>query len=444
MSSAREVALRVLDRVERGGAFAAAALEAELAGLDDSRDSALATELVYGVLRRRSWLDRLLESASRRGLRGLEPSVLNALRLGAYQIAFLERIPARAAVFETVSQVKRGRAPGLAGLTNALLRRLAARPREELLPPAGIEGQLADLAARLGLPSWLLERWIAERGRKGAAELARAFARPAPRAMRVNAARASREELLARYRDRVRAGRLSPWALEVDDAELARRLDEAGLAVHQDEGAQLVALAVEARPGDRVLDACAGRGGKTGALAALIGADLARERLLAVDVGRSKLERSSFELERLGLGARTATIDLARDPQQLEGEFDRVLLDAPCSGSGTLGRRPEIRWRLDPAALERLVEIQDSLLEAVIPRLAPGGRLVYAVCSLLTEEGAGHLEPLLGRHPEMEPVAETPDGWPEIASWSDGRFEIDPARTGGDGYTGFCVRRSRA
>ncbi len=442
MTSAREVALRVLDRVERGGAFAAAALEAELAGLEDPRDSALATELVYGVLRRRPWLDRLLDSASRRGLSGLEPSARNALRLGAYQIVFLERIPARAAVSETVSQVKRGRAPGLAGLSNALLRRLAERPREELLPPSGVDGSLSDLAARLGMPGWLLERWIAERGRKGAAELARAFARPAPRAMRVNAARASREELLARHPGRVRAGRLSPWAVELDDAELARRLDESGLAVHQDEGAQLVALAVEARPGQRVLDACAGRGKKSGALAALIGAELARERLLAVDVGRSKLERLSFELKRLGLGARTAAIDLARDPQELEGDFDRVLLDAPCSGSGTLGRRPEIRWRLDPAALERLVDIQGSLLEAVIPRLAPGGRLVYAVCSLLPEEGAAHLEPLLARHPELEPVAEPPDGWPRAACWNEGRFEIDPARTGGDGYAGFCVRRS--
>jgi len=438
MARARDVALTVLGRVEEDRAFAAAALDAELGKLPDVRDRALATELVLGVLRRQSWLDRLLEDASTKGLGRVDPTIRRILRIAAYQLAWLERVPARAAVSEAVAQAKRSRAPGLAGLVNGLLRNLASRERAALLPPDDDDGAaVEELAARLGQRPWLVARLVEAFGRERALAIVAAFDRPSRRTMRVNATRESRAGVASTAGESATIGELSPWAIDVGDPVAARRLEEEGVAVHQDEGAQLVVLAADPGPGTRILDACAGRGGKTGALAAAAG-DAA---IVAVDRQASKLARLEFELGRQGFSATTAEADLTSDAAAIEGPFDLVLLDAPCSGSGTLGRRPEIRWRLEPGDVEQLVAVQRRMLDRVAGLVASGGRLVYAVCSLLPEECDGHLEGFLARHDDFSLVTDPPATWPAAVPWNGGRILIDPSETRTDSYRMLCLTR---
>ncbi len=440
MASARDVARKVLDRVERDGAFAAAVLESEAATLKDQRDSSLATELVLGVLRRRPWLDHLLDSASSGGsLRKLDVTVRNILRIGAYQIAYLDRIPVRAAVFEAVSSVKRSAAPRLSGLANALLRNLAAREPDALRPPADDDGaSVEELALRYGLPGWLLARWIDDRGTKEALAIARIFNDRSARTMRVNTSRITRADLLKRLSDSASPGPCLPWSINVSDRRDGRTIEEEGLAAYQDEGAGLVVAALDPKPESKVLDACAGRGGKTGTIAMLAGD---RAEITAADRSRSKLDRAAFELNRQGFSANTVVVDLQAGKGALEGPFDRILLDVPCSGTGTLGRRPEIRWRLSPDQVASLVSVQRAMLDSVAPLVAEGGRLVYAVCSILKEEGEKQIERFLEEHPGFEPVRDPPSTWPDSIPWRGGLPFVDPSVHGTDGYFIACLAR---
>ena len=430
----------MLDRVERDGAFAAAVLEAQAATLKDQRDSSLATELVLGVLRRRPWLDRLLDSASSRGgLNKLDVTVRNILRIGAYQIAYLDRIPVRAAVFEAVSSVKRSATPGLSGLANALLRNLAARDPDALRPPKDDKGaSVKDLASRYGLPIWLLSRMIDDRGEGETLAIARVFNDRSRRTMRVNTSRITRADLLERLSDSASPGPYLPWSIDVRSAHDGRTIEEEGLAAYQDDGAGLVVAALGPKPGQSVLDACAGRGGKTGTIAMLTDG---RSEINASDRSRSKLDRGAFELSRQGFVANTVVVDLQAGKGALEGSFDRVLLDAPCSGTGTLGRRPEIRWRLSPDRVDALVGVQRDMLDNVAPLVVAGGQLVYAVCSILKEEGEKQIERFLKEHPEFEPVPDPPAMWPDSIPWRNGLPFVDPSVHGTDGYFIACLAR---
>ncbi len=438
MIRARDVALNVLERVEKDRAFAAAVLDAELKGVSRSRDAALATELVLGVLRRRPHLDSLLDAVSTRGLKKIELQIRNILRLGAYQIVFLDRIPARAAVSEAVNQARHSKRSGLAGLVNALLRRLAEKDPESLRPDERDLGGSIDAAAvRLGLPGWFLGRIADVYGRDRAFAMARAFNTPSRRTLRINGGRGSREEVSAELDGAGTSGNLTPWSMDVANSEAASQLIDKGLAAYQDEGAQLVAFALEPASGDRILDACAGRGGKTAALAMMTNGDA---HIVATDRSASKLERLAFELDRQGFSAETIVADFTAGIG--DREFSRILLDAPCSGTGTLGRRPEIRWRLSARAVKSLVEIQSRLLDSAARALAPGGRLVYAVCSLLPEEGEEHVRDFLGRHPGFKLSGEPPAAWPEDISWNGGAVLVDPASTGTDGYQIISLSKS--
>jgi 16S rRNA (cytosine967-C5)-methyltransferase len=427
MARARKIALKVLARVERERAFAAAALEAELKGVTDARDASLATELVYGALRHRPWLDHLLADASSRGLERLDPAVLDALRLAAYELAFLDRVPSHAAVNEAVREIRDKRGAGLAGFANAILHKLAA-DRNALAPPDPATS--ADPAAVLGLPPWLFARLAAAHGRDRAIAMGRAFNAPSRRTLRINTARLDPAAARARLGEGALPGLYLPWAIDAADRKAARALEDAGLAAHQDEGAGLVVAALDPLPGERILDACAGRGGKTAAIALLA----AGSWIFAVDKQAGKLERLAFELGRQGLEAETAACDLAAADPPFAGPFDRVLLDAPCSGTGTLGRRPEIRWRLEPADVASLVGLQRALLDRAARLVRPGGRLVYAVCSVLPEEGPDHLAPFLAAHPGFALVADPPRLWPAAIPWQGGAPLVDPGVTRTDGY----------
>lgn len=431
MSQARNTARKVLFRVENGGAFAAAALAAETAKLKDERDAALTYELVLGCLRRESWLDHLLGLVADKGLKKIDPEVMRILRVGAYQIAFLSRIPPSAAVNDAVSACRRSRAARLSGLVNALLRKLSSMPPDELVPKDEDDGvDIEILALRCGLPAFVLEAFVSRFGRGRALDIARAFNGPSRRTLRVNTHLISMQEA-EQLLNKSSKGMFSPWALDVFSQKDAASLIDEGKAAYQDEAAQLAVLALAPNPENTVLDACAGRGGKSAAAAMMT---KNRARLFASDRSKSKLDRLVFELSKQQLSARTEVCDLSKAPPVSCAMFDKVLVDAPCSGSGTLGRRPEIRKRLTRASIDELVRVQRAMLFNAAKVTAPKGRLVFVVCSLLEPEGFDHAGPFLEAHPSFSFVSAPPPNWPAAVAWNNGQVLIDPSAHRTDGY----------
>jgi 16S rRNA (cytosine967-C5)-methyltransferase len=426
--TAREIARRVLDRVDKGGAWATLTLDAELArsGLDE-RDRRLASEIVYGVLRHRLRIDRAL--AVHADISRSPPKVRTALRVAAYQILFLDRVPPYAAVDDAVAAARGAGGQKLAGFANAVLRKLTAS-REPPLPPGGPAGDLAGGLDRLeiehSLPRWILEelaRSLAAPPPGGAAapalaDVAAAFGRPAPLVARVNRRRTTPEALA----EELRAG--GAVAEPIPGVPSALRLEGvgdpgknpaflAGRWTVQDAGAQQVAHLAAPRPGMRILDACAGVGGKSTHLAELADDAAAID---AADQSRMKLSLLEETARRLGLGSiRAHACDLLDPAAPLGTGYDLVILDAPCSGLGVLRRHPDAKWRLVPDAVPRLAALQAQLLDAVVPRLLPGGALVYAVCTFTLAEGPAQIAALVERaRPRLVLVSET-RAWPPDA-----------------------------
>jgi 16S rRNA (cytosine967-C5)-methyltransferase len=407
----------VLERVDRDRAFAAAALDAELERHPqiDPRERALTTELVYGCLRSRAALEKRLLRYAARGL-PKNRLVRSHLIVAAYQILLLERVPAFAAVDAAVQAVAEARDRKLASFANALLRRLAESG--ERLDPAQAVAESA--------PGWLLERLASVVGRDEALALFGMPGEAPPIAVRLALSAEEPDWLRDAERGRVspRARRLRP------SGDVRRRAGYAeGAFVVQEEGAQLVALAVGARRGERVLDACAGRGQKTSLLAEQVGA---AGEVWATDQHPHKLEALGAEFQRLRLPkAPTAAVDWAVGSGPVPDGFDRVLVDAPCTGVGTLRRRPEIAERLTPGDALRLSEVQATILRRAAERARPDGRVVYAVCSVLGEECERVVERVAD---VLQPIAFDA---PEVAALGLGErtaFRLLPIAHGTDGY----------
>ncbi len=391
--SAREIAFHVLRRVEEGGAFASRALDAALtsAGALEAREAGLATELVYGTLRRALSLDAALARHASRTLSEVDPAARVALRMGAYQILHLGT-PPHAAVSEAVSlasKVDHGRA---AGFVNAVLRALARDTRPAEPPPLSAD-PAGHVALAEALPRWLAEEWVAWFGPAEALALAAAMNTPAALCLRSG----RRDELIARLASA--AVEASP-ALRSPEGVLVRRGSLAavaraagGIAFQvQDEAAQLVSLyaAAHLRGSDaRVLDACAAPGGKAFHLAEMLGP---RGEVVAVDVHQRKAEELRGAAERRGLGGRVRVLcaDAAKPhPGLSPGSFDAVLVDAPCTGLGTLRRHPELKLRRTADDPPRMAETQRALLAACATLAKPGAPVTYSVCSLTRAEGPG-------------------------------------------------------
>lgn len=384
---ARRVAHRVLARVEEDGAWSDRALasEASRAGLQ-GRDRALAGYLVSGTVKHRRTLDHVVRVLATREPAQLDPPLRDAVRLGAFQLLFADRIPPHAAVATSVELAKReGR--NRAGVVNALLRRVADGGRALV---ASLPEETPEQAAlALSYPDWLAHLWFRAYGDETARALLRAGNEPAEQAVRINTlrpgARERVEATLAEAGCAAHGDAAAPDALVLEGAfDLAgSALLADGDAVPMSRSAQRIAPLLEPVPGMRVLDACAAPGGKSGHLAALLGGG----------AGLVCAERNPARARELGealarQGAADATVveaDAAALPAEL-GAFDRILLDAPCTGLGTLGSRADLRWRRVPGDVARLAAEQRRLLDALLGRLAPGGRLVYAVCTLMPAE----------------------------------------------------------
>jgi len=448
---ARQLALRVLERVERAGAFADVLLHALLGrGGLSTADRAFATDLVHGTLRWRGRLDFLLAHVLDGDQGKLEPLVANALRLGAYQIVLgAGRTPPQVAVDESVRCVRAAGAERATGLVNAVLRRLASEHAAIALPDLGRD-PLGHLTHALSLPPWLAARWIELFGPEEAAALAAASNEIPPLVVRSNRLRTDRDALLVEMRERFPDAAACRFAR--DGIRLGRRgnpaLDPAFLAGRftvQDEASQLVVALVDPLPGHRVLDVCAAPGGKATALAERLGADAGGGEVVALDRHARRLDLVRRHARRLGLenvpcAARDATRPLA-DLASPRG-FDRVLVDAPCSGLGTLRRNPDARWRIGPADPKRLAETQLAILRQAATTLVPGGVLVYSTCTLLPEENEAIVSAFLVERPDFALAA--PDGAPAEARplvGPDGFFRSFPQRHDADGF--FAARLER-
>jgi 16S rRNA (cytosine967-C5)-methyltransferase len=435
--TARSVAALVLARVEKDLAFAAAALDAELARAPqlEPRDRAFATELVYGSLRVRPWLEARLERHASRGLKGTDLHTRIELLLAAYQVFFLTRVPAFAAVNEAVESVRLARGVQVSRFANAVLRKLAeeaARAGDAGTPP------LAEEAAWSSAPEWLRDALRRALGEQGARAFLRPLGGPPPVGIRVERA-VERDRWLDRFRsDRPSAtfepGATSPLAILARGAGKTQRLagfDEGAWSI-QEEGSQLVALALGARPSDRVLDACAGRGNKAAILARAV---LPQGAVDVADSHPEKLERLEAELGRLGLAPRGAfAVDWSVGAGSCVDLYDRVLVDAPCSGTGTLRRRPELLLRRQAADLVALASLQRTILLRVSERIRPGGRLVYAVCSVLREEAESVVESVLGAVPSLYASPFDSDLAIAIAGKESTTLRLLPHEHGTDGY----------
>ena len=440
-SRAREVAVRALERVEAAASFADIALDHELASRPLSpRDAALAMELVYGTLRWQRYLDWILAPHSRRRLETLDARVRVILRMTAYQIALLDRVPTFAAVNDAVTLAPR--TPGVKPFVNAVLRSFARRAPHER-EPAAPRDPLEALATRCSFPTWLAARWVARFGREEAEALMRASNERPPLTLRANALRTTRDALAERLAAEeglaVRPTRHAPEGLVVGPGGAPaswRAFGDGSFAV-QDEASMLVGRLLAPEPGATVADVCAAPGTKTTHIAELM-AD--RGRVLAFDREPERLARVREAAARLGItvvDARDGAVDVLAPG--FRDACDAVLVDAPCSNLGVIRRNPEVKWRRQPSDLGPASRQQSEILAAAATMVKPGGRLVYATCSLEPEENEAVVSAFLRARPEF--AIDAPDKF-VLPLDPDGWLRCRPDRHGTDGFAAVRFHRS--
>ena len=413
--TARTIATKVVERVLKHSAYLSRTLDAELLRHPElaARDRALAAELSYGTIRVRAFLLERLERHAARKLPSKDQELLAELLVAAYQLLLLDRIPASAAINAAVGEVKQKRGIKVAGFANALLRNLSR---------AGERGDRTE-AVLASLPGWLVERLRRDFGDRELLELTAANGIVPPLVARL----APGKSLPDAWRH-AKPCRFAPRAFELPGA-LPRSQRSEPTFVVQEEGSQLVAWALGARAGETVLDACAGRGAKTSLVWEIMAAT---GTLWAVDAHPDKLKQLAQEFERLRLPPPTlAAVDWTLGQGEVPAVFQRALVDAPCTGSGTLRRRPEIALRLTAGDPERMSQLQEAIVRSVATRLLPGGRLVYAVCSVFQEEA----EAVVARVSDiLEPVAFDSPVVEAIAPGAPTSFRLLPGTHGTDGY----------
>ncbi len=446
VSPARRIAYQVLRQVEAEGAYASDVLYEALDVDMKSADAALATEITLGVLRWRRQLDFLLDRHLKKTVEKLDLPVALALRIGLYQLRFLERIPVRAAVNESVELVKRAHKISAAPLVNAVLHKAASElesPVEPFLPASLARGD------RLGIlhshPTWIVERWISSVGEA--------------RAIRIMTANNERPRLSCAFQNpdfrgdvssgltragmRMEPGLLLKNAFAVTGGSPSRTdVFRKGLFLIQDEASQAVPLLLGVECGNCVLDLCAAPGGKTPPLARAAGST---GLVIAADRHAHRLMAMRAQFKRLRLtGVHLVELD-AEQPLPFRETFDRILIDAPCSGTGTLARHPEIRWRLRPEQLPAFHQLQVRLLGNATANLKPGGQIVYSTCSMEPEENEEVVAEVLRSRPAIRCLGARTSAErlrPHLSDGSlaeglfagDGCFRTSPAEQHTDGF----------
>jgi 16S rRNA (cytosine967-C5)-methyltransferase len=398
IAPARLAAFEALSVLDAGTASLSAAVAGARSGLKDPRDRALATELVSGTVRMRGAIDHQLRPRVSRDLARLDAAVLRALRLGGFQLLYLSRVPPAAVVNDAVRLTRRAGTSSAAGLVNAALRALA-RDRDRLIWP---ETPLTmALATRESHPLWLVDRWLQRHGEAATRAWLRFNNQPVRLSVAANRLKTTRDGLAARLLaegvQTVATERAPDGLVVIDGPVLATEAFREGWFVAQDEASQLIGDLGTVRPGGRLLDVCASPGGKTmrlawraGASGLVVASDVRprRMRLLRASVSRLRLDR-----------ARLIQIDARAPLPFADGAFDFVLVDAPCSGLGTIRRDPDLRWRRTPDDLPALAAAELHLLTRAARVVARGGCLVYATCSSEPEENDEVVAAFLSAHP---------------------------------------------
>ncbi|MDF1594254.1 MAG: 16S rRNA (cytosine(967)-C(5))-methyltransferase RsmB [Desulfobacterales bacterium] len=445
---ARQTAWAVLNRLDGGNKTLDRLLDDHFAGRDilPKRERALFYALVYGVLRWRGRLDWIISYFSRKPIHKIDPKILNLLRLGLFQITNLDKVPTSAAVNTSVEMAKSVAAPWVAGFVNANLRKMA-REHQNVPFPEISSRPVPSLAAIKSFPEWLIQRWVQRFGVNETAALCDAINLIPPITLRANTLKSDRQGLMTALGH---------------DAEEIRKTDHApdGVSLRhptkpiaempsfqqgwfqvQDEAAQLVVSLVDPQPGERILDSCAGLGGKTGHLAQLM---KNRGEIIALDVDDSKLQKTGSEMSRLGVTiVKTLNHDLSGILTCAQvGMFDRVLVDAPCSGLGVLRRNPDTKWSSSEEDLKRLGARQIRFLENLQGIVKPSGILAYSVCSTESEENEDVIKAFLNNH-ENFVIDDEPGGLPREARGclDRGYFKTFPHRNSMDGFFSVRLRR---
>ena len=436
ISPARVAAYEILTTVSAGDVDLATAVAVARAGVRDDRDRALAVEIATGVQRWRGALDHVIASFAKRSLDRLDPEIVEILRLSAYQLLHLTRVPASAVVDDAVDLARRAGKSSATGFVNAVLRAIS-RKRDALpLPPSPRQpgdrsAALEYLTVSLSHPRWLAARWYDRIGFDATERWARFNNEPAPITLRANPARIAADELADRLAASgviVRQSALVPGALIVEEGSAIRAVEE-GICSVQDEASQLVGLLASRAVGPRTLDACAAPGGKTVMIAAAMPESGV---LVAADVRDRRMRRLARTIAASGAtNVHLVQADLLRPPP-FRPAFDFVFVDAPCSGLGTLRRDPDIRWRRRESDLTSFAAAELTMLQHAAEAVAPGGRLMYGTCSSEPEENEGVSDAFLASTNRFAAV-HARDVWPAIPDTvidARGHLRTDPVRHG--------------
>lgn len=446
----RRISLSVLNHLDDSNAFPQQllhrAFEQERRLIREDR--ALATELVYGVLRWRSRLDWVISKLSTTPIHKIDPFVLNILRLGFFQILFHSRIPPSAAVNDSVKMAKTREPLWVVRFVNGIMR-AAARRAKDIPMPDDRDNPIQAIAVRESHPLWLVERWAKRFGIEETRQLCEANNQVPPVTVRVNTLKVNRQQLMDSLKEHVSHVAETPFA---PDGLLLRRLRHAitdlpsfkdGWFQVQDEAAQLITHLLDPSSGEEILDACAGYGGKTGHIAQLM---KDRGKIKAMENQSWKLNQLKTSLGRLGISSVTTWHhDLSESiPIARFSSFDRVLLDAPCSGLGVLRRNPDAKWRKTEADLMRLRADQLRFLGCLAPLVKPGGHLVYAVCSLEPEEGEDVVQDFLKNQAQFV-INREPVGVLDMDAGlvdGSGYFRSLPHKHNMDAFFAVCLKRT--
>lgn len=405
--SARRIALEVLYKIEVKNAYSRIALDSALSSHELSKeDRALVTELVYGVIRHLNTLDWVLNTYSfKRKIEEFSPYVRNILRLGAYQLMYLDRIPAYAAINEAVEMSKEFEHSGIVSLVNALLRAVSDN-MEDIVYPDPQKNLSYYLSIKYSHPQWLITRWLSRFGEKETIQLCEVNNQAPPLSIRTNTLKNTREELIHNLEEleeenlKVEVSSVAPGGLKIRDFVSLTQLESfrKGLFTVQGESSQLISYILAPEPGETVLDACAAPGGKTTHMAELM---KNTGSVIALDIRKPRLEMIRENCMRLGVtNVKVELLDATKVSSVYSKKFDRCLVDAPCSSLGIIQSQPEVRWNRDyRETLVKMPQLESAILNEVSLCVKPKGVLVYAVCSFEPEEGEKIIEKLLKERP---------------------------------------------
>lgn len=439
--SAREIALKILESVEEEGSYANLSLNKILEKYRPGKlDRAFATELTYGTLRFRNTIDWVLGQYVKKPLSSQSVSVRNILRLSVYQLMYLDRVPASAACNEGTEMARKYGHPGAVKFVNGVLRSISRQMSEIKFPDLAAD-PVGHISIKYSHPAWLVERWLNEFGCEETIQLCRSNNVPAPNTVRVNTLKITREELVERLKREGLIAKetvIAPEGVIIEGFLSIGSMDafREGLFQVQDESSMLAARALAPEPGSAVIDSCSAPGGKTTHLAQLM---CNRGGIIAVDIHPHKLALIKENSARLGISIIKEFAGDARElPKKLYNSADYVLVDAPCSGLGVLGRRPDARWRKEPGQIAELVKLQAEILESSSRCVKEKGVMVYCTCTITHEENMGQVEDFLSKHPEFileDLTSFLPRSMdPEVSTMPRGYLQILPHRHGMDGF----------